>query len=213
MARGPPAHAWCLKAFCGSCLMLSDCLELSNFEFQTSSNCIQMAQTLECVVQMNQASNDAAMAELRLRLEAHQRMLARWEAKVARQLEKIVGLQKNVSRTFSTESAPATPYPGIPGKACHDYTRCRTVRHVHQLRCEWCSRYSHAQEIIPGMAPLWVLTLACGAMFSHPSCTPSGTACLHCIVDRNNVKCNLEKLQELAWHKLSTYDFSPCNSI
>ena len=65
---------------------------------------------------MNQASNDAAMAELRLRLEAHQRMLARWEAKVARQLEKIVGLQKNVSRTFSTESAPATPYPGIPGE-------------------------------------------------------------------------------------------------
>ena len=68
------------------------------------------------VVQMNQASNDTAMAELRLRLEAHQRMLARWEAKVARQLEKIVGLQKNVSRTFSTESAPATPFPGMPGR-------------------------------------------------------------------------------------------------
>lgn len=65
---------------------------------------------------MNQASNDTAMAELRLRLEAHQRMLARWEAKVARQLEKIVGLQKNVSRTFSTESAPATPFPGMPGR-------------------------------------------------------------------------------------------------
>ena len=64
---------------------------------------------------MNQASNEAAMAELRLRLEAHQRMLARWEAKVARQLEKIVGLQKGVSRTFSTESAPATPFVGIPG--------------------------------------------------------------------------------------------------
>ena len=64
---------------------------------------------------MNQASNDAAMAELRLRLEAHQRMLARWEAKVPRQLENIVCLQKNVSRTFSTESAPATPYPGLPG--------------------------------------------------------------------------------------------------
>jgi len=55
---------------------------------------------------MNQASNDTAMAELRLRLEAHQRMLARWEAKVARQLEKIVGLQKNVSRTF----------PAMPGR-------------------------------------------------------------------------------------------------
>lgn len=65
---------------------------------------------------MNQASNDTAMAELRLRLEAHQRMLARWEAKVARQLEKIVGLQKNVSRTFSTESAPATPFPAMPGR-------------------------------------------------------------------------------------------------
>ncbi len=65
---------------------------------------------------MNQASSDTAMAELRLRLEAHQRMLARWEAKVARQLEKIVGLQKNVSRTFSTESAPATPFPGMPGR-------------------------------------------------------------------------------------------------
>lgn len=64
---------------------------------------------------MNQASSDAAMAELRLRLEAHQRMLARWEAKVARQLEKIVGLQKGASRTFSTESAPATPFPAIPG--------------------------------------------------------------------------------------------------
>ena len=64
---------------------------------------------------MNQASNDAALAELRLRLEAHQRMLARWEAKVARQLEKIVGLQKGVSRTFSTESAPATPFPPAPG--------------------------------------------------------------------------------------------------
>ena len=64
---------------------------------------------------MNQASNDAAMAELKLRLEAHQRMLARWEAKVARQLEKIVGLQKGASRTFSTESAPATPFPAIPG--------------------------------------------------------------------------------------------------
>lgn len=64
---------------------------------------------------MNQATSDAAMAELRLRLEAHQRMLARWEAKVARQLEKIVGLQKGASRTFSTESAPATPFPGIPG--------------------------------------------------------------------------------------------------
>lgn len=70
-------------------------------------------------VQMNQASNDAAMAELRLRLEAHQRMLARWEAKVARQLEKIVGLQKGASRTFSTESAPATPFPGIPGTILH----------------------------------------------------------------------------------------------
>lgn len=68
------------------------------------------------VVQMNQASNDTAMAELRLRLEAHQRMLARWEAKVARQLEKIVGLQRGVSRTFSTESAPATPFPGLPGR-------------------------------------------------------------------------------------------------
>ena len=65
---------------------------------------------------MNQASNDTAMAELRLRLEAHQRMLARWEAKVARQLEKIVGLQRGVSRTFSTESAPATPFPGVPGR-------------------------------------------------------------------------------------------------
>ena len=68
---------------------------------------------------MNQATNDAAMAELRLRLEAHQRMLARWEAKVARQLEKIVGLQKGASRTFSTESAPATPFPGIPGTMPH----------------------------------------------------------------------------------------------
>ena len=74
-------------------------------------------QMFDCCVcsQMNQATNDAAMAELRLRLEAHQRMLARWEAKVARQLEKIVGLQKGVSRTFSTESAPATPFPAIPG--------------------------------------------------------------------------------------------------
>ncbi|DBB14361.1 TPA: hypothetical protein ACH3X3_004662, partial [Trebouxia sp. C0006] len=72
--------------------------------------------------QMNQASNDTAMAELRLRLEAHQRMLARWEAKVARQLEKIVGLQKNVSRTFSTESAPATPFPGMPD-ANEEYQR------------------------------------------------------------------------------------------
>ena len=77
----------------------------------------QQGLKMMCAMQMNQASNDAAMAELRLRLEAHQRMLARWEAKVARQLEKIVGLQKNVSRTFSTESAPATPYPGIPGTA------------------------------------------------------------------------------------------------
>jgi len=68
------------------------------------------------VLQMSQANSDAAMAELRLRLEAHQRMLARWEAKVARQLEKIVGLQKGVSRTFSTESAPATPFPGMPGE-------------------------------------------------------------------------------------------------
>ncbi len=80
---------------------------------------------------MNQASNDAAMAELRLRLEAHQRMLARWEAKVARQLEKIVGLQKGASRNFSTESAPATPFPGIPG----------TVLHHVQLS-SWCDMFS-----------------------------------------------------------------------
>ncbi len=77
---------------------------------------------------MNQASNDTAMAELRLRLEAHQRMLARWEAKVARQLEKIVGLQKNVSRTFSTESAPATPFPGMPGRL--DFAPLLLLQHV-----------------------------------------------------------------------------------
>lgn len=67
-------------------------------------------------MQVNQANTEAALAELRLRLEAHQRMLARWEAKVARQLEKIVGLQRNVARKISTESAPATPFPGL-GKA------------------------------------------------------------------------------------------------
>lgn len=79
---------------------------------------------------MNQASNDTAMAELRLRLEAHQRMLARWEAKVARQLEKIVGLQKNVSRTFSTESAPATPFPAtMPGRL--DPAPVLLLRHVN----------------------------------------------------------------------------------
>lgn len=69
-------------------------------------------------MQISQANTEAALGELRLRLEAHQRMLARWEAKVARQLEKIVGLQKNVSRKISTESAPATPFPGL-GMALH----------------------------------------------------------------------------------------------
>lgn len=77
-------------------------------------------------VQVNQANTEAALGELRLRLEAHQRMLARWEAKVARQLEKIVGLQKNVSRKISTESAPATPFPGL-GKAA------ASTEHVLQI--------------------------------------------------------------------------------
>lgn len=104
--------------------------------------------TAEDVVQMNQASNDTAMAELRLRLEAHQRMLARWEAKVARQLEKIVGLQKNVSRTFSTESAPATPFPGMPGRL---HSACVQVsQHVSMcaalcnLKCYVC-KSGHGQ--------------------------------------------------------------------
>lgn len=116
---------------------------------------------------MNQASNDTAMAELRLRLEAHQRMLARWEAKVARQLEKIVGLQKNVSRTFSTESAPATPFPGMPGRlgftpvlllkqcatSCDMSAGLRFTRHAAACDaqcdkgCEHCSIYATAVVI------------------------------------------------------------------
>lgn len=89
---------------------------------------------------MNQASSDAAMAELRLRLEAHQRMLARWEAKVARQLEKIVGLQKGASRTFSTESAPATPFPAIPGMKAAPDPLCS----LHVIRV--CMR-NHAKSV------------------------------------------------------------------
>ena len=42
-------------------------------------------------MQISQANTEAALGELRLRLEAHQRMLARWEDKVDRQLEKIEG--------------------------------------------------------------------------------------------------------------------------
>ena len=58
-----------------------------------------------------QVSGNADPTELRLRLEAHQRMLARWEGKVARQLEKIVTLQRG-GRGGSAASVLATPLMG-----------------------------------------------------------------------------------------------------
>ena len=58
-----------------------------------------------------QVNSNADPAELQLRLEAHQRMLARWEGKVARQLEKIVTLQRG-GRSGSAASLLATPLMG-----------------------------------------------------------------------------------------------------
>ncbi len=51
-------------------------------------------------------------AEVRGALEEHQRQLARWEGRVARQLEKIVALQRG-GRTPGSASA-ATPGPTSP---------------------------------------------------------------------------------------------------
>ena len=70
-----------------------------------------------------QVTSNADPVELRLRLESHQRMLARWEGKVARQLEKIVTLQRG-GRGGSAASLLATPLMGqasaLSGKLCID---------------------------------------------------------------------------------------------
>lgn len=96
-------------------------------------------------MQVSQANTEAALGELRLRLEAHQRMLARWEAKVARQLEKIVGLQKNASRKISTESAPATPFPGL-GKALTVHQQCKVL--VSPVTQQLSMPYTHVTNCV-----------------------------------------------------------------
>jgi hypothetical protein len=57
-----------------------------------------------------------APAAAQAALEAHQRGVARWEARVARQLEKIVALQRG-ARTPGGASAGATPRGGAPSGA------------------------------------------------------------------------------------------------
>ena len=57
----------------------------------------------------------ARPTEVRAALEEHQRQLARWEGRVARQLEKIVALQRG-GRTPTSASA-ATPGPISPFSA------------------------------------------------------------------------------------------------
>lgn len=62
-----------------------------------------------------------ATGEARALLEEHQRQLARWEGRVARQLEKIVALQRG-SRTPGAASAaaaassPGSPFPETPSR-------------------------------------------------------------------------------------------------
>ena len=51
-----------------------------------------------------------AAAEVRALLEEHQRQLARWEGRVARQLEKIVALQRG-GRTPNSSATPASAAP------------------------------------------------------------------------------------------------------
>jgi hypothetical protein len=54
------------------------------------------------------AQGGAAAAEVRASLEEHQRQVARWEGRVARQLEKIVALQRGGgSRGPSLTPSPA----------------------------------------------------------------------------------------------------------
>ena len=57
-----------------------------------------------------------APAAAQAALEAHQRGVARWEARVARQLEKIVALQRG-ARTPGGASAGPTPRGGAPSGA------------------------------------------------------------------------------------------------
>lgn len=52
----------------------------------------------------------ARPAEVRAQLEEHQRQVARWEGRVARQLENIVALQR--SRGSAPRPAPGGPWAG-----------------------------------------------------------------------------------------------------
>ena len=63
-----------------------------------------------------------AAAEVRALLEEHQRQLARWEGRVARQLEKIVALQRG-GRTPTSAATPASaaPFRAASGKTAQGF--------------------------------------------------------------------------------------------
>ena len=60
------------------------------------------------------ARGRAASGDAKAALEEHQRQVARWEGRVARQLEKIVALQRGGGRTPSLTPSPAAFRPSAP---------------------------------------------------------------------------------------------------
>ena len=61
------------------------------------------------------AARQARPAEVRNQLEEHQRQVARWEGRVARQLEKIVALQR--SRGSVPRTGPAAAQAASSGSS------------------------------------------------------------------------------------------------
>ena len=59
-------------------------------------------------VQAEAVRGISAEAEMRLRIDAHQRILTKWEAKVAHQLEKILRLQQGGTGIYTPGSGAST---------------------------------------------------------------------------------------------------------
>ena len=74
------------------------------------------------------AGRQARPAQVRAQLEEHQRQVARWEGRVARQLEKIVALQR--SRGSAPRPAPGGPRAGLgaPSESSTDQSEHQDMR-------------------------------------------------------------------------------------
>lgn len=65
-------------------------------------------ETRNGAVQAEAVRGTSAELEMRLRIEAHQRILTKWEAKVAYQLEKILRLQQGGTGMYTPGSGAST---------------------------------------------------------------------------------------------------------